>query len=192
MAYPLKKEDEKYTYGDYLTWPEGERWELIDGVAYDMSPAPNRIHQKILGNLFYQMKNYLKDKSCEVYFAPLDVRLPRENEKDEDVTTVVQPDIVIVCDHSKLDDKGCRGNPDLAVEVLSPFTAQKDIKIKFKLYEKVGVKEYWLIHPTDKTVMIFKLKENGEYGKPETYSEEDLITVGIFEDLIIDLKEVFK
>jgi Uma2 family endonuclease len=192
MGYPLKKEDKRYTYGDYLSCPNEERWELIEGIAYDMSPAPTRIHQRISRELFYQFTDYLKNKPCEVYAAPFDVRLPKKDEKDEDIETVVQPDIVVVCDKSKLDDKGCRGSPDLIIEILSQYTAQKDIKEKFLLYEKRGVKEYWIVHQTDKTVMVFKMRENGEYGKPMMYSENDKIEVGILGDLSVDLTPVFK
>ncbi|MBI3599473.1 MAG: Uma2 family endonuclease [Nitrospinae bacterium] len=192
MGYPLKKEDKRYTYGDYLSWPEEERWELIEGIAYDMSPSPSRIHQRISGELFYQFTDYLKNKPCEVYAAPFDVRLPKKNERDEDIETVVQPDIVVVCDKSKLDDKGCRGSPDLIIEITSQYTAQKDMKAKFLLYEKRGVKEYWIVHQADKTVMVFKMRENGEYGKPMMYSEEDKIEVNILGNLVVDLKPVFK
>ncbi|MBI5418360.1 Uma2 family endonuclease [Candidatus Poribacteria bacterium] len=192
MPYPIKKQVQKYTYGNYLTWSEDERWELIDGVAYNMSPAPSRMHQEISSELFMQFANYLKDKSCKAYYAPFDVRLPKENEKDEEIDTVVQPDIVVVCDKSKLDDKGCKGAPDLIVEIISPYTNTKDLKEKFSLYEKVGVKEYWIVHPQDKIVMIFKLGKNKEYGKPEIYSKEDKIKVGILKGLTIDAKDVFK
>ena len=183
----------RYTYGDYLKWSDDERWELIEGQPFDMSPAPSRQHQKILGNLFTMISNYLKDKKCEVYVAPFDIRLPEyEGQKDEEIINVVQPDITIICDLSKLDDKGCKGAPDLVVEVLSPATAGKDLKLKLKLYENQGVKEYWLIHPIDKTVIVFQLNDKGEYGKPETYAELDSITVGILDDLDINLKEVFR
>lgn len=191
MGLPVKRQDRKYTYADYLTWPDDERWEIIEGVAYDMSPAPNVEHQRILRKLFYQFEDYLKDKTCEVFVSPFDVILLTPSEKDEEIDTVVQPDIVIVCDKSKLDDKGCKGTPDLIIEITSPSTAKKDLKEKLFLYEKSGVKEYWTVHPTDKTVMVFKLGENKEYGRPEIYGEEDKINVGIFE-LKIGLEMVFK
>lgn len=192
MNYPIKKEKEKYTYGDYLTWQDDERWELIDGIAYNMSPAPSTYHQEISLELAYQIRNYLKDKSCKVYCAPFDVRLPKGTEKDEDIDTVVQPDIVVIYDHSKIDEKGCRGAPDLVIEILSPHTSQKDIKEKFFLYEKVAVKEYWIVHPTDKTVIVFKLDKNNKYERPDMYTREDKIKVSIFDDLTIDLNMVFE
>jgi len=181
-----------YTYGDYLNWPDDERWELIDGKPYDMSPASSRQHQKVVVNLLTIINNYLKDKKCEVYVAPFDIRLPEfEGQKDEEIKNVVQPDIVVICDESKLDNKGCKGVPDLVVEVLSPSTVQKDIKEKLQLYEQKGVKEYWVIHPRDKTLMVFKLNEEGKYNKPATYVKKDKVEVGILDELKIDLGEVF-
>lgn len=134
---------------------------------------------------------YLRDKACKVYAAPFDVRLPFENEKDEDIKTVVQPDIVVVCDKSKLDDRGCKGAPDLIIEITSPTTSRLDVKDKFNLYERAGVKEYWIADPNGKTVMVFKQGEDGRYDRPDMYAEEDEIPVGIFMDLRVDLKEVF-
>ncbi|TCW42547.1 Uma2 family endonuclease [Thermohydrogenium kirishiense] len=186
----LPKESKKYTYADYLTWPEGERWEIINGVPYNMSPSLERKHQKVVGELFAYIHNYLKGKTCEVYNVPFDVRLLDENVSD-DVTNVVQPDIVIVCDPRKLDDKGCKGSPDMIVEVVSPSTLKRDLKEKFYLYEKAGVKVYWIVFPDEKTVLSYHLGEDGKYKRPEVYSEEDNIKVGIFESLEIDLKDVF-
>jgi len=192
MALPQLKKDTKFTYVDYVNWPEDERWELIDGYAYNMSPAPSRRHQKISRDLAVQIANFLTGKSCEVYFAPFDVRLPEADEQDEDIETVVQPDIVVICDKNKLDDKGCRGAPDLIIEILSPFTAPKDMKIKLSLYEKHGVKEYWVVHPIDNIVMVFKLGKNKKYSKPEVYTEEDKIKTAILEGLEIELSKVFQ
>ena len=191
MGLMAKKEEKKYTYGDYLTWPDDERWEIIDGSAYDMSPSPSRRHQEISMTLSTQFSLYLKDKPCKVYAAPFDVRLPAGSEKDEDIQTVVQPDIVIVCESYKLDDRGCKGAPTMVIEIISPYTAGKDLKVKFNLYESAGVKEYWIVDPNNKTVIIYKLGEDIKYGRPDVYTEEDSIKVGIFEDLAIDLKEVF-
>ncbi|MBI5418362.1 Uma2 family endonuclease [Candidatus Poribacteria bacterium] len=192
MPYAIRKQVQKYTYGDYINWPEDERWELINGVVYNMSPAPSRFHQDILRELFVQFAEYLKDKTCKVYCAPFDVRLPEEDEKDEEIDTVVQPDIVVICDKSKLDDKGCKGTPDLIIEITSPYTSSKDMKEKFSLYERVGVKEYWIVNPQDKIIIIFKLGKNKEYGKPEIYSKEDKIKVSTLKGLTIDTKDVFK
>ncbi|MGE5604170.1 MAG: Uma2 family endonuclease [Bacteroidota bacterium] len=180
-----------YTYGDYTKWPDEERWELIDGVPYNMSPAPSRIHQKILGELYKQIAVYLTGKVCEVYIAPFDVRLPKGEESDDRIDTVVQPDLVVVCDREKLDERGCKGAPDLVVEVLSPGTAGKDMKIKLALYERVGVKEYWLVDPSNKTVQVYQLETSSRYCRPSIYSDTDRIRVGLFPDLEIDLTSVF-
>ena len=127
MAIPLKKNEQKFTYGDYLTWTNpAERWELIEGIAYDMSPAPFRFHQKIIAELSVLLHDFLVGKPCEYYIAPFDVRLPDSDEADSEIDTVVQPDIVVVCDPTKLDDRGMRGAPDLVIEILSPSTSKKD------------------------------------------------------------------
>lgn len=189
---PVAASKETFTYGDYEKWPENERWELIDGVPYDMTPAPSRKHQEILGELYLQFAAYLKNKSCKVYLAPFDVRLPQGDEPGEMVRTVVQPDLTVVCDHAKLDDQGCLGAPDLVIEILSPHTAGKDLKIKLDLYERVGVKEYWLVHPLDRTILVFTLQSNGKYGKPAVYDRRDRISVGIFEgELRVDAADIF-
>lgn len=191
MGIPINRIIKKYTYKDYLTWPGEERWELIEGIPYNMSPAPSRKHQKILRELVKLYANYLTGKTCEVYHAPFDVRLPKAAEKDENIDTVVQPDLVIVCDKSKLDDRGCKGAPDLVVEILSPQTAKKDMEDKFLLYERVGVKEYWIVDPHNNTVLVYKLEDKDKYGRHKTYSAEDVLKPGIFEDMEIKLSEVF-
>ncbi|HOV13991.1 MAG TPA: Uma2 family endonuclease [Spirochaetota bacterium] len=184
--------NEKYTYKDYLDFPENIRCELINGVIYNMSPAPRRYHQKISTRLLVKFFNYLENKPCEVYDAPFDVRLPLTKENSDFlINTVVQPDIVVVCDKFKLDDAGCLGAPDLIVEIISESTASKDLKIKFNLYEKVGVKEYWIVFPDEKIIQIFKLK-NGEYGKPEVFGLDDKIVVGLFPDLTIEVNDLFR
>ncbi|KRQ86399.1 hypothetical protein ABG79_01780 [Caloramator mitchellensis] len=190
MGIPNKANINKFTYNDYLNWPENERWEIIDGEAYNMSPAPSRLHQDILGALFSVFYNYLKNKQCKVYPAPFDVRLNLEGEEDSNCKNVVQPDISIICDISKLDERGCKGSPDLIIEIISPATIKRDLKDKFYLYEKAQVKEYWIVYPEEKTIIIYKL-ENGRYGRPEIYSEEDKIKVGIFQELNICLGEIF-
>lgn len=180
-----------YTYRDYLSWPEGERWEIIDGVPQMMAP-PSRIHQEILTELLAQFHNYLREKPCKVYPAPFGVRLPTGNEKsDQEIATVVEPDIVVVCDLSKLDEHGCKGAPDLIIEIVSPTSVKNDMLKKFNLYESAGVKEYWIIEPNGKIVTVFVLGATGRYGRQEVYSEEDQIQVNIFKDLKINLNPVF-
>ncbi len=191
MALPQLKLDVQYSYSDFLTWDEG-RWELIGGEVWDMTPAPSMAHQQlsmILGSLLYHA---LKDRGCEVFAAPFDVRLT-DNEKAEDyeIYTVVQPDISIICDKSKLDKRGCVGAPDVVVEILSPSTAAKDLKVKRELYQKHGVKEYWLAHPTDRIMMIYVLDDDGKYNKAQIYDLKDTLRTGLFEGFEIKLSEVF-
>jgi Uma2 family endonuclease len=186
-------ENERCSYADYLTWNDGKRWELIDGQAFCMSPAPMRQHQHISRLLERQIDTYLADKSCEMYHAPFDVRFVETEESvaDDYIDTVVQPDIVVVCDPKKLDDRGCKGSPDLIIEILSPSTTRMDMTVKFDLYQRFGVKEYWIVHPNDQTVLVFKRLETGLYGVPDRYCAEDSISVTMLGDLVIDLSRVF-
>lgn len=191
MSESAERKKQRFTYQEYLTWPQEERWELIDGVPYNMTPAPTRLHQLISRQLLTLFNNYLTGKSCEVYHAPFDVRLPQPLESDEQTSSVVQPDILVVCDKAKLDDRGCKGSPDLVVEIVSPTTFQKDLKEKFNLYERAGVREYWIVYPDQKTISAFSLTTEGKFGRPEIYADTDLIAVGIFPDLTINLSQVF-
>ena len=192
MGLAAKSKIERYNYSDYQEWPDHERWELIDGIAYDMSPAPSRKHQKILGELHRQISTYLLDKTCDVYMAPFDVRFPGPGEREEEIETVLQPDISVICDPAKLDEKGCLGSPDLIIEIVSPVTVRKDMREKLFTYEKFGVKEYWVIHPVDQILMVFKLLPDKKYGRPDIFSSLDQVKVGIFPDLTINLTTVFK
>jgi Uma2 family endonuclease len=192
QANLAEKLDERFTYGQYCQWDDGERWELIDGVPYNMSPAPVRRHQGILMRVSLIVGNFLAGKPCQVYFAPFDVRLPDLSDQDDsDVLTVVQPDLVVICDEKKLDDRGCRGAPDLVVEILSPSTSRKDIGVKFSLYERHGVREYWVIHPAEESLMVFTIGADGKYGRPQGYGRGDLVTSTVLEGLELNLEEVF-
>ncbi len=191
MSETLHKSEDRFSYVDYLKWPEGERWELIDGVAYDMTPAPSRRHQDISGRLYFQFFDFLRDKNCVVYSAPLEVRLPEANEPDERILTVVQPDLLVVCDQSKLDERGCRGAPDFIAEILSPSTSAKDQIQKLALYECHGVREYWIIHPLDHLVMVRVLDENGKYGIPLIREGKGSLEVATLPGLNIDLDAMF-
>ena len=193
MGIPLRKTDKCYTYGDYKHWPEDERWEIIEGVAWNMSPAPSRRHQRFSILLSTRIANYLVDKDCEVYYAPFDVLLPALDEQDEnDVTTVVQPDISVICDTNKLTDKGCTGAPDWVIEILSPYTSRKDQVIKQSLYQRHGVKEYWIADPGNSFVHVYTLDEEGNYSEePEIFLKEDSISCLVLKGLMIDLKKIF-
>ncbi len=181
-----QRDNQLHTYAEYLTWPDDVRYELIDGVAYLMAPpAPTLDHQDFAGEIYRQLGNALQGKSCRVFIAPVDVRLPKVNEADELIDTVVQPDVLVVCDLDKLDRKrGVRGAPDFAVEVLSPSTASHDHVRKRRVYERAGVREYWLVHPTDRIVTIYRL-ENGEFGKPDVCVLSGETPVGVLPDVVI-------
>ncbi|MCD6397425.1 MAG: Uma2 family endonuclease [Spirochaetaceae bacterium] len=193
MQTSAKKLNTLFSYKDYLSWTaENERWELIDGIAYDMIPAPTRKHQGISRNIARILSNYLEDKDCSVYAAPFDVRLPVGFQTDNEIDTVVQPDISVFCDQDKLDNKGAVGAPDLVIEILSPSTAVKDLREKFFLYEKVGVKEYWIVDPANETLTVYILDKKGKYPRGKVYAGEDKFQVGIFKDLEINMEDIFK
>ena len=177
MGLALRKE-KHYTYADYLTWPDDARYELIDGEAFLMAPAPLIEHQEVAGDVYHQLRNQLDGKPCRPYIAPVDVRLPRKEETDDAIDTVVQPDVLVVCDPSKIDRRGVRGAPDWALEVLSPSTAAHDQIAKRRTYERAGVREYWLVHPGDRTLTVYLL-ENGRYGRPEIYELKDATPIGV-------------
>ncbi|MBP7583825.1 MAG: Uma2 family endonuclease [Spirochaetes bacterium] len=190
---PLARKQKKlFTYADYLRWDDSIRVELIGGEVYDMTPAPSLKHQELLTELVLIFGNFLKGKKCRLFPAPFDVRLPDKGAADRDITTVVQPDISIICDPKKLDQRGCLGAPDMVVEILSPETATKDMREKLALYEKHGVKEYWIIHPLDKTVLVFTTGKNSAYGKPSTYSPPDKVKVKSLKGLVVELSALFR
>ena len=177
---------QRYTYADYYAWDDNERWELIDGVPYSMSPAPLTAHQRISSNLHYQLYDFLKGKPCQLFTAPFDVRLNALGDDDDDV---FQPDLVIICDRTKIDDKGCNGAPDMVIEILSPSTAMRDKVLKFNKYQRAGVREYWIVDPNSKTVQVFIL-DNGRYIA-KSYGETDTISVCALEGCEISLPDVF-
>lgn len=165
MGLTVRYSLEPYTYADYVSWAEDTRYELIDGVAYAMT-APSRRHQEFLFEIGRQLGNALDATTCRVYPAPFDVRLPGKDETDSEIETVVQPDISVFCDLRKLDEKGARGAPDWVIEILSPTTASRDHIVKRQIYERAGVKEYWLVHPGDGILIVYSLVD-GVYGKPD-------------------------
>jgi len=174
-----------FTYEDYCTWSDDERWELIDGKAFRME-VPNRDHQQISMNLAVEIGIYLKGKICEVYTAPFDVRLSVGKGAD----TVVQPDILIFCDREMLDDRGAKGAPDLVVEILSPSTRNKDCIVKLQKYEQYGVKEYWIINPLTKTTQVCVLNGRGRY-EMQNYTGTDVIISAVLSDFSINLTTIF-
>jgi Uma2 family endonuclease len=184
-----QRDNDRHTYGDYLTWPEDVRYELIDGIAYLMAPAPAVSHQDIAGEIFRQAANALRGKSCRVFIAPVDVRLPKANEADDLIDTVVQPDVLAVCDPGKISERGVRGAPDWVLEVLSPSTAGHDQVRKRRVYEQAGVREYWMVHPTDRVLTIYRL-ENGAYGKPDTQVLEGETPVAVLPGVVIAWDEL--
>ena len=161
---PRQRDTNYHTYADYVRWSDTYGDEVVNGTGYVREPpSPTRSHQEIVGELHRQMSNALLGKSCRVYVAPLDVRLPKSNEPDDLVDTVVQPDLFIVCDLNKADARGVRGAPDWLAEVLSPGTARHDKRVKLPVYERAGVREVWLIDPIDRTLTLYRL-EGGRYG----------------------------
>ena len=183
MGLALRQE-KHYTYADYLTWPDDARYELIDGEAFLMAPAPLIEHQEVAGDVYHQLRNQLDGKPCRPYIAPVDVRLPRADEADAAIDTVVQPDVLVVCDPAKIDRRGVRGAPDWLLEVLSPSTAAHDQIAKRRTYERAGVREYWLVHPSDRTLTVYVL-DNGQYGRPEIYELKDATPIGVLPGVAI-------
>lgn len=181
----------RYTYADYLTWEIDEMVELIKGKVFRQIAAPRRIHQEVSGRVFTKMHNYLEKRPCKVYAAPFDVRLPNKTKKNEDIDTVVQPDICVVCNPEKLDELGCVGAPDLIVEILSPGNNRKELKNKYEVYEASGVKEYWVIHPSEGTLLIYTL-QNGKYKTSKLYCTGDVVKSQAIEGFSLDLEDIFE
>ena len=187
--------NKKYTYADYLTWKFDDVVELIKGKIFRMSPAPSMAHQWISAELHFLIKIYLQKKQCKAFAAPFDVRLPlpHAEQQGEKINTVVQPDIAVVCDLSKLDYQGCNGAPDWIIEILSKSTSKKDLGEKFSIYQNAGVREYWVIHPMEETIIPYRLDKDGQYQllRKTPFVKGEKIPVGIFPDLSINLEEIF-
>ena len=188
-ALPEAEPNRRYTYADYKNWElkEGERWELINGVAHAMA-APSRRHQDVSMAISSQFYVYLEGKPCRVYAAPFDVRLFCEDDERDD--TVVQPDILVVCDKHKLADEGIRGAPDLAIEILSPSDSAIEMEEKRQLYWEAGVREYWVVDPKNNTVAVYCFRD-GEISANKTYKAADTVPVGILPGFGIELDRVF-
>lgn len=185
--------DKTYSYADYLTWKFQERLELFKGRLFKMSPAPSTNHQKVASNLHGILWNKFKNHSCKLFSAPFDVRLldKKKSTNDSEIFTVVQPDLCVICDENKLDQRGAFGAPDLVIEILSPGNSKKELKYKFDLYEEAGVLEYWIVNPEDKTFLIYVLRDNQFIGL-HPLIEEDQIKSPLFPQLDFVLEEIFK
>jgi len=187
-----------FTYADYLTWNFKERIELIRGRIFKMSPAPTVKHQKILGNLFLAIRIFLKDKPCNVLIAPVDVKLKgkpfkKKKLRDDEITTVVQPDIIVVCDEEKLKDiRSVDGAPELAIEILSPGNTRVETKYKLDLYEENGVLEYWVVYPEFSHIYVYLLNKEEKYDHPVVYEANENITSSVLQGLSIPMNEIFK
>lgn len=184
-----------YSYAEYLTWQLEEAIELIKGKISPMAPAPNVNHQRLSMCLSGQMFNYFRHRSCQVFAAPFDVRLYDRKKSilaSKDITTVVQPDICVICDDSKLDEQGCNGAPDWIIEIVSKGSSKKDAQIKHALYAESGVTEYWLVFPYEAVIQQFVLIEQGQYQLLCSYAGDDQASSHLFPDLSIDLTELFK
>lgn len=189
MALPAEKQ--RYTFADVLAWDENERAEIIDGKPVMMAP-PSSTHQEISMEIARQLANFLEGKRCKVYPAPFGVRLfEKDGEAPEDVDTMVEPDISVVCDKSKIDQHGCKGAPDLVVEILSPSTQRHDRLVKLGLYQRAGVREYWIVDPDSSTVQVF-LQNDGSLQLREVYNREGVAKVNVLDGCFIELAKVFR
>lgn len=183
MGYALR-DKQHYTYGDYRLWPEEVRYELIDGTAFLMAPAPSLDHQTLAGEVFHQIRSALEESPCRVLMAPVDVLLSRADCADDDVNTVLQPDVLVVCDGKKLTPRGVRGAPDWVLEVISPSSASHDQIVKLAAYERAGVKEYWLAHPTDKVLTIYR-HDGMAFGRPQIVDLSGETAVGVLQGVVV-------
>jgi Uma2 family endonuclease len=180
-----------YSYADYLKWEFKERLELIKGKIFRMSPAPVTRHQQISSKIFGRIWIFLESKDCQVFAAPFDVRLPVKSKKNEDVETVVQPDICVICDANKIDTKGCLGAPDLIIEILSPGNSKKEMKDKYEVYEESGVKEYWLVDIANECVFVYILDKSGKYNGLKPFVTEDIIESSTLKGFSISTQDIF-
>ncbi len=180
-----------YTYADYLKWTIQERFEIIKGKLFKMSPAPSTHHQRVSQVVNKRLLYYLDDKPCEVFTAPFDVRLPRTSKNDHHILTVLQPDICVVCDPAKIDERGCIGAPDIVVEILSPGNNKKELHNKYEVYEEAGVKEYWIIHPSEQTFFRYILDAQGRFQPQRMLTIGNEVTTDVLPGFVLDLNEVF-
>jgi len=181
-----------YSYANYLTWFFDDRVELVKGKVNKMSPAPSPLHQEISANIFSVIHNYLKGKPCKTYYAPFDVRFPKESKADKDIHTVLQPDICVICDPKKIDAKGCIGAPDIVIEILSPGYNKMELLHKYDIYEEFGVKEYWVVSPGDKTLLKYTLNVKGGYQPSKLFTLSEKVYSEVLPGFELDLDAVFE
>lgn len=183
-----------YSYSDYLRWTFEDRVELIKGKLFKMSPAPGRAHQDISKNLFLLLGNFLRRKPCKVYSAPFDVRLPTKQKSTDDklIYNVLQPDIIVVCDARKLDDRGCLGAPDIVIEILSPGNNSRELRYKYDVYEIAGVKEYWIIWPESKSLLRYILGLDGRYVPTKMLTLGEQFETIILPGLLVEIDSIFE
>lgn len=192
VGLPAKKDDRRYLYGDYRSWPEDERWELIDGVAWNMSPAPSMAHQALSMELSHALRSFLGKGGCRVFAAPFDVVLPESpNQAEDDIANVVQPDLAVICNPARLRPFGCLGAPDWIIEILSPYTSRRDMVAKLSLYEKHGVREYWVIDPGNRFVHVYLRAGDGRYPDPELHVGAATVRSTVCPGFEIRLEELF-
>lgn len=198
--------NKKYTYADYLTWQFSERVELIRGKIFKMAPAPGEKHQKVSFSLSTEIGVFLRNGKCQVRYAPYDVRLniPAETPisakrrksarvvSDNEIETVVQPDLLVVCDESKIDERGCNGAPDLVVEILSAGNNRSDLVEKFSIYESARVPEYWIIHPHEQTLIIYTLNEKGQYTASKPLVPGETVRSNVLKGFHLDVQKIFE
>lgn len=180
-----------YSYANYLTWLFDDRVELIKGKVFKMSPAPSPLHQEISASISSSLYSYLKDKPCKIYYAPFDVRFPKESKADKDIYTVLQPDICVICDPAKIDSRGCIGAPDIVIEILSPGNNRMELLNKYRVYEEFGVKEYWVVSPGEKTLLKYTLDSEGKYRPSKLFTLSEKIYSEVLPGFELDLDGVF-
>ena len=192
FVYKLSDLDlnKSYTYADYLMWKFNERVELIKGKIFTMSPAPNTAHMRISQRLNFILFNHFSNNPCQAFAAPFDVVLSKTKD-DKKIKTVIQPDLGVICDLSKIDETKCNGAPDLVIEILSPGNSKKEMKIKYELYEENGVKEYWVLDPEHESVSVFILTKS-KFVPQKPLTTEDTLKSAVFPSLEFSVDEIFK
>lgn len=181
-----------YSYANYLNWLFDDRVELIKGKVFKTSPAPSPLHQEVSANISSVIHNYLKGNRCKIYYAPFDVRFPKESKADKDIYTVLQPDICVICDPAKIDGRGCIGAPDIAIEILSPGNNRTELLNKYNIYEEFGVKEYWVVSPGDKTLLKYTLDVDGKYRPSKLFTLSEKVYSEVLPGFELDLDAVFE